>query len=115
MSRKPTKQPGLEDAVLQLASMFARNGCIRIPDVRRRKKERQKYHAGYEVRLVALDSEELSLATACVRALGLRRGSAFVKGSRTVLPLYGKDQVEKFCGFVRGAMPASVVAEKIPL
>jgi len=93
--------------------MFARNGCLRLPDAQRRKLEKQQYHAGYELRLVVSDEKELNLTRACLQTIELYPGREFAKGNKFVFPIYGKSNVERFCGLVKEFLPDSVVAKKI--
>lgn len=113
MPKTPSQQRSFKASVRHLAEMFARNGCLRLPDTKRRKLEKQKYHAGYEVRLVALNEEDANLIRACLQTIKLSSGREFTKGNRLVFPIYGKDKVEYFCGLAKEFLPDLVVARKI--
>ena len=113
MGKTRSNLRSVEKAARQLAQLFARNGCLRLPNIRRRKIEKRQYHAGYEVRLVASDEEELNLVRSCLRAVELRPGREFTKVNKFVLPIYGKAQVEHFCSVVKALLPPAVVARKI--
>lgn len=97
----------------KLAAMFAQNGCLRAPDPKRRKTEGGKYHAGYEVRLVAADKQELKELRAMLASVNLKPGREFKKGKRVVLPIYGKEQVMQFTKLIKPYLPRPVAARKL--
>jgi hypothetical protein len=81
----------------QLAHFFHRNGCMRVPNETRYLKEgSQKYKKGYEIRLVAQTETELKQIGRLLKQAGFRAGKPYQKGNQMVLPIYGKQEVEKF-------------------
>lgn len=81
---------------LQLVKYFRRNGYLRFPDEKLRKKMGENYKKGYEVRLAANDKKELSEIKNLLRKAGFKYGKPFQKSNRLIQPIYGKDAVEKF-------------------
>jgi hypothetical protein len=79
-----------------LARLFEEGGYLRAPDPKRQKKLGREYHKGYEVRLVVSARSEITSVKRCLGALGLKPGRAFEKGSRWVIPIYGKESQERF-------------------
>ncbi|MCX7721643.1 MAG: hypothetical protein N2379_01100 [Verrucomicrobiae bacterium] len=97
----------------KLAEMFAKNGCLRAPDLKRRKSEGGEYHAGYEIRLVADDKQALKELRSMLASVNLKPGREFKKGKRLVVPVYGKDQVLEFTKLIRPYLPRPVAARKL--
>ena len=90
MSRK-------EKALKTLAVYFTRNGCIRWADPDARDKlGYNKYKKGYEVRLVAQDEKEMAVLEKALKAAGFRHGKPYAKNRQTIIPIYGREQVERF-------------------
>jgi hypothetical protein len=81
---------------LLLAHFFRRNGCIRLPNYKRRKREGQKYKKGYELRLVARTANELKQIRHLLRQTGFTMGKPYQKGRQIVQPIYGKWMVDRF-------------------
>ena len=81
---------------IKLIKYYRRNGYIRIPDDNLRKLKGHNYKKGYEVRLVANDEKELFEINSLLHKSGFKVGKPFQKGSQFVLPIYGKEAVEKF-------------------
>jgi hypothetical protein len=99
-----TSPPAPDDAVVRsLASYYQRNGVLRTPNANRRKNERQRYHKGYEIRLLAFDARELAEIRRLLRAAGFRFGQPYVKVHRKAQPIYGKAQVTRFLELVRAS------------
>ena len=83
-----------------LVRFFQRNGCLRRPNLDRRKEESANYKKGYEVRLVAFSKRELADIRRAIRKAGLKPGKPFKKVERWVQPIYGKESMEQFVGWV---------------
>jgi hypothetical protein len=84
-----------------LAEFYQRNGVVRRPNSARRKKEKQRYHKGYEVRLVAFSEDELATIRDLLRQAGFAKlGRPFRKIHRLIQPLYGKAAVAQFLALV---------------
>lgn len=85
-----------QSAKRRLAAWFNEHGCTRsAPDPKLRKEHSKTYKRGYEVRLSA-HPEELSNLSALLHRTGFKPGTPFPKGNRFVVPLYGKEQVQRF-------------------
>jgi hypothetical protein len=83
-------------AAARLAGWFQRNGCARVPDNKRRRKEGQAYRKGYEVRLVARCKTELAEMRACLARMDFRPARPYRKGLQVVQPVYGKAAWQHF-------------------
>ena len=81
-----------------LVQALAWSHHVRVPDVGKREEEGQKYKKGYEVRFTVTDRAEERELRACLAALGLKGGKAFVKHTHLVVPVYGKAAVKLFGG-----------------
>lgn len=83
----------------QLRYFFHRNGCLRAPNSTRRKKDKQAYKKGYEIRLAANNIKELHEIRSLLRKAGFKTGKPYPKHSRLIQPVYGKSSYEKFRDF----------------
>jgi hypothetical protein len=85
-----------------LARYYLRNGVLRVPNPKRcrTKPQKRKYHKGYEIRLVAFDYQELVEIRRALRAAEFTHGQPFDKVGRRVVPVYGKEQVERLLALV---------------
>ncbi len=92
-------------AAVRLAEFFNRNGVLRVPDLDRRKEASRQYHKGYEVRLIARNETEVRQIGRALETLGLEAGSPYTKAKRTVIPLYGRDQVREFIARTKVEIP----------
>jgi hypothetical protein len=89
-----------KSVITQLRYFFHRNGCLRAPNIARRKKEGQDYKKGYEIRFVAQNEEELLKIRSLLSEVGFKSGKPYSKGSQFVQPVYGKNSYEKFRKFI---------------
>lgn len=104
-------------AMLELAALYLRRGCVRRCDLARRAAfGHQHYKKGDEVRLVAASAAEAAHILQQLNAAGFTAGRPFrrdAKSARLAVPLYGRDQVERFldamtaCWEHRGDRPAA--------
>jgi hypothetical protein len=90
-------------AFRRLAEYFQRNGCIRRPNTDRLDEGATGYKKGWEVRIVLESPNELGEVRALLTAIGVTPARAYLKGARTVQPIYGRDAVELF---TKGLKPA---------
>lgn len=79
-----------------LAFLYLERGCCRVPDPARRRDAPRDYKKGYEVRLVLETDRQARRARWLVERAGLTAGKAYDKGSRVVLPVYGRKSLETF-------------------
>ena len=86
--------------VEELATLFYRNGYVRVPDMDRRAATPRTYKKGYEVRLVADTTEELEYIQHLLRLAGFEPGQPFAKAKQWRQPLYGRAAVERFLEMV---------------
>ncbi len=87
----------ISSAKRQLLEFFERNGCVRCPDLKLKKKVGyMRYKKGWEVRLTAKTDEELDWISKLLDDVGLKRGKPFKKGKTSIQPIYGKQAVEWF-------------------
>ncbi|GIV31215.1 MAG: hypothetical protein KatS3mg029_0566 [Saprospiraceae bacterium] len=93
MTKKKSEKEKLKR---KLVAYFFRNVYLRKADPEKRKTLGQAYKKGYEIRLVAYDEKEKAEIIKLLKTFGFKHGRAFVKSRRTVLPIYGKKQVEEF-------------------
>ncbi len=85
-----------EEAKIELAKLLERNGCLRLPNAARRVHEGPAYKKGYEVRFLAMSWEELDHIREMLAVCSLKPGQPYVKHSRIVQPVYGRQAVELF-------------------
>ncbi len=93
-------EPPNENAVAALAASFAQNGCYRGPNEKRRERDGQAYKKGYEIRLTAASAAELRQLRRLLQAVGLSPGKPYRKARRFILPVYGRDAVERFSDMI---------------
>ncbi|MBK8149620.1 MAG: hypothetical protein IPK58_15800 [Acidobacteria bacterium] len=55
---------------------------------------------GYEIRLVANSQLELVQLQWTIRAAGLKPGNPYTKANRWVVPIYGRDTMERFVAWI---------------
>jgi len=85
-----------QSAIRRLARWFDEHGWTQTPpDPKLRRDFKETYKRGYEIRLSARPNELRELRRLLIRA-GFEPGKHFAKGRRLVVPLYGKEQVERF-------------------
>jgi hypothetical protein len=84
--------------VRRLLDIYARGGCIRVPNLKLRaskdKLKRQRYKKGYEIRFVTASADELAQTQRLLKDLGLRVASPYVKGKQIIQPAYGREVVQ---------------------
>ena len=85
----------------KLAELIPSTGCIRVPNAMRRKREGQAYKMGYEVRLPARTMADLRDLRTLLRDAGFKPGKPYRKGRGFILPLYGRETVERFRALTR--------------
>ena len=90
----------LAAVVEDLATLFHRNGYVRLPDMDRRAASPRGYKKGYEVRLVADSLGELEDIQHLLRLAGFEPGRPFGKALQWRQPLYGRAAVERFLEMV---------------
>jgi hypothetical protein len=87
----------------ELVEIYLRGGCLRRQSVGRLKADgAQKYKKGSEVRLVANSPAELERMRGLLKAADFKSGHSYSKGNRFVQPIYGEEQVLRFCGLLEG-------------
>jgi len=79
-----------------LATVFERNGCIRIPLEKKQGKNQPVYKKGYEIRFVALNGKEQDEICNTLLAEGFSHGNAYTKGNLYIIPVYGYNQLIRF-------------------
>jgi hypothetical protein len=84
----------------ELRFFFLRNGCLRVPNKRRRKQEKLNYKKGHEIRFAAKDRKELLKIRSLLKKAGFRTGKPYSKGRQFVQPVYGKNHYEKLISFI---------------
>ncbi|MBI4729708.1 MAG: hypothetical protein HY775_09460 [Acidobacteria bacterium] len=104
--RRGPDEKSRKDAEQVLREAFARDGYVRVPDLRRRQElGSSTFKKGWEVRLVADTEDELWLLRSCLLVVGFSPGASFRKVRRRVLPVYGRSAVEWFAPSSRGGAP----------
>jgi hypothetical protein len=88
----------------QVAHMFLRGACLRVPNKDRQREGYMLYKKGWEIRLcfeslaLALDGRELLLRA------GLDSGRPYRHGpNRWILPVYGRARVEQLLAWAKQA------------
>ena len=79
-----------------LRDLFTRNEDIRSPDKTLREEQGTKYKKGYEIRLTVYSEEELQKIKKLLRMYQVKHGKPFSKARRFIIPIYGKDAVDRF-------------------
>jgi hypothetical protein len=100
-------QVGHSPARLRLAALFERNGYIRAPSDEQRQRLGEKYKKGWEVRLALHSREELSETRRLLGEVGIRAGKPYKKEKQWVQPIYGKNAVDIFTGWVARVSPGA--------
>ncbi|MHA2611792.1 MAG: hypothetical protein V2G33_05365 [bacterium JZ-2024 1] len=77
-----------------LRAFYRRNGYVRAYSPERRKQLHSK--KGYEVRLIAINRDEVRALKNALKAVKIKPGSSFGKFGQFILPIYGKEQVLSF-------------------
>lgn len=91
-----------------LAPYFIRNGYLRWPNPKLKKKRGpDTYKKGVELRLVANSAAELSRIRALLRRAGFVPKRPFQKGNQFRQPLYGKEEVSRFLELIAMIRPAA--------
>jgi hypothetical protein len=85
----------------KLVLYFRRNGCIRVPNEKRQKKEGQDYKKGYEVRFTSFTKKELRFIRYLLRRKRFSLGASYEKGKRFVQPVYGRENLRRFRKLLR--------------
>jgi len=94
---RATSKTSPREAATDLRRRFKERGYVRMPDLARREEEgSQTYRKGYEVRLPCATRTEANRIAKNLRAVGLKPGKPFAKGSGFAVPIYGKDAVDWF-------------------
>ena len=94
--KKKTETQGRGAAVRALRRLFERNGYVRLPNPKKRKRYGAEYKKGYEVRLVAETKAELREIRRLLKEAEFKVSRSFEKNYRYVQPVYGHDAVERF-------------------
>jgi hypothetical protein len=85
----------------ELSALFHLNGYVRWQDYDRSYYESHYwYKKGDEIRLVASSEEELCHIYELLEQAKFRPGRFFAKGRQFRIPIYGRDQVDRFLKIV---------------
>jgi len=87
-----------------LRERYERRGYVRYKDAVAKGIKR----TGWEVRLYAYDRTDLRRLVAALKRLAFRPGNAYAKAPGWIVPVYGRDQVERFLDMTRPARKADV-------
>lgn len=83
------------------AELFLRGGCVRRPNADRRPEGHRIYKKGWEVRFYAGTRAEAIEAEKILERAGLQPGRPYRKRPTLwILPVYGREQVERFLAWV---------------
>ena len=84
----------------RLREWFDRSGWVQGgPDPSKRAKGKDNYKRGYEVRMSAAP-KELAQLQRLLKSAGIEPGAPFAKSSRLVVPIYGREQTERFLNLI---------------
>ena len=78
----------------RLAEFIQRNSYVRVPNTKRRRKEKTRYKKGWELRIVLKDEAEVKEARRLLKTAGIRPAKPFAKARQWVQPVYGKAAME---------------------
>lgn len=95
-----------KDAARLLRDVYEAKGYIRI----KMDKRQGGLRTGWEIRLRASAAREARAWAQAIAALGLEPGKAYARGKGTVLPVYGRKQVEEFLKRVKPRKKANIPA-----
>jgi hypothetical protein len=70
--------------------------CERVPNLKRREKEKAEYKKGYEIRISLKGNEEIRKIRAILKRKEIETGKPYQKNTITVLPIYGLKNTEEF-------------------
>lgn len=89
-----------------IVDAFQQGGCARIRDLAKRELHTSlKYKKGYEIRLPVSTTEEKLTLLEALELLGFRAGKPYPKHRQFIIPIYGKQQVEKFADLLERWRP----------
>jgi len=97
----PTEASFPDSPEQKLVRSFDRNGCLRVPNIERRRADSRTYKMGYEIRLAAFTRRELMELRSTIRAAGMKPGKPFAKANRWIQPIYGRQAAEQFVAWLR--------------
>lgn len=84
-----------KEAKKMIASSLKDKGYFRSFDAKKRKKlSSQVYKKGYETRFTCGTAKEAKETVKALKLIGISAGKPFAKGNSTMVPVYGKEQVE---------------------
>jgi hypothetical protein len=96
-----TKSQPASSVRRRLREFYKRSGWVQArPDPKLRAKRKANYKRGYEVRVAVASKQELAEVQRLLNQSGLKPGKPFKKVNRIVLPIYGKESVERFLELV---------------
>lgn len=76
-------------------------GYIRSFDAKKRKKlSSQVYKKGYEARITCASAKKAKDIVKTLKQIGIVAGKPFAKGNSSMVPVYGKEQVETLAGMM---------------
>jgi len=85
--------------ISELASWY-----MRRPNPERYQEGWRRYKKGWEVRLSIKSLDDVEIVRGLLVDIGFKPGRPFRKHTRWVLPLYGKNTVERFSSLVQPAV-----------
>lgn len=84
--------------------VFLNGACVRTPSEERREEGHDKYKKGWEIRFSVRSRAEATEVRRTLDAAGLQPGRPYRKHKTTwIVPMYGRDQVTRFLGWVEAA------------
>lgn len=81
---------------------FLKAGYVRWRDPKKLLRAPKSYKKGYEIRFPLQTGTEGRLLMKALRALEIEPGRPFAKHSRIIVPVYGREQVERILEFTGG-------------
>lgn len=94
----------LDPAQRRAVDFFHNGACVRTPNEDRLDEGYRRYKKGWEVRFSVHSRSEATELRRVLVAAGLRSGRSYRKHQTTwIVPMYGRDQVTRFLGWVEGA------------
>lgn len=100
-NRSKSNRSGPGEVERELVRLFQDRGYMRVPDRRRREEEPVTYKKGYEIRFVTRSQKQLLLIRRLLRQVGLKPGKPFRKRDDWIQPVYGRQALEEFNGWLK--------------
>ncbi len=93
---------------IELVRYFLRDGYVRSPVIARLSEGPRQYKKGHEVRIVADSNLELAQIGELIESVGLPKGKPFMKHSKLIQPMYGKEAAKSILTWLSHVLPEQI-------